>query len=205
MYSLYVVMLLIIMKILLIFLFLFFSSSLIAEDISDFQIEGISIGDSLLKFFTIEEINSHEQNYYNDNKYIPVYFTNIIELEKFEGIQFHYKYKDNKFIIVAIEAALLFKNQPKQCKKKKEEIDLEIENIFKNIEKNETGIMPHQQDPSGKSTFSANYYNLKNGHVVLACVNWDIYMKEKYNLIDNLRLGIYTSNFQNWLDNTAYK
>tara|TARA_Y100000768_G_C23898071_1_gene643641 strand:- start:544 stop:1125 length:582 start_codon:yes stop_codon:yes gene_type:complete len=193
------------MKTFLILVVLLFSSLVYAEDISDFEIEGFGIGDSLLKFFTIEEINSHEQDYYNDDEYIPVYFTNIIKLEKFEGIQFHYKYNDNKFMIVAIEAALLFKNQPKQCEKKMKEIELEIENIFKNIEKDETGITPHQQDPSGKSTFSANYYYLKNGHVVLGCVNWDINMKEKYNLIDNLRLGIYTSDFQNWIDNIAYK
>ena len=40
-----------IMKILITLFVLFFSSSVVAEDISDFQIEGMSIGDSLLKHF----------------------------------------------------------------------------------------------------------------------------------------------------------
>ena len=44
------------MKTLLTFFILFFSSSVFAEDISDFQIEGISIGDSLLDFFSEAEI-----------------------------------------------------------------------------------------------------------------------------------------------------
>ena len=44
------------MKILLTFFVLFFSSSVVADDISDFEIEGISIGDSLLDYMTEDEI-----------------------------------------------------------------------------------------------------------------------------------------------------
>ena len=55
--------------------FLFFSSSVVAENISDFEIEGISIGDSLLDFFTENEIKNAIQDYsYNDNKFITVEF-----------------------------------------------------------------------------------------------------------------------------------
>ena len=45
------------MKTFLTFFVLLFSSSLFADDISDFQIEGISIGDSLLNYFSEDEIN----------------------------------------------------------------------------------------------------------------------------------------------------
>ena len=44
------------MKTLLTFFVLLFSSSVFAEDISDFEIEGISIGDSLLDYFSEKEI-----------------------------------------------------------------------------------------------------------------------------------------------------
>ena len=44
------------MKILLTLFVLFFSSSVFAEDISDFQIEGISVGESLLDYMSEEEI-----------------------------------------------------------------------------------------------------------------------------------------------------
>ena len=37
---------------------LLFSSSVFAEDISDFQIEGISIGDSALEYFTEKRLHS---------------------------------------------------------------------------------------------------------------------------------------------------
>ena len=46
------------MKTFLTFFILLFSSSVIAEDISDFQIEGMSIGDSLLDYMTEETIKT---------------------------------------------------------------------------------------------------------------------------------------------------
>ena len=39
-----------------------------ADDISDFQIEGMSIGDSLLKFYKIDKINSAPKAYYPKSK-----------------------------------------------------------------------------------------------------------------------------------------
>ena len=44
------------MKILLTLFVLLFSSSVVAEDISDFEIEGMSIGDSLLDYFSEKKI-----------------------------------------------------------------------------------------------------------------------------------------------------
>ena len=44
------------MKTLLTLFVLFFSSSVVSDDIRDFQIEGMSVGDSLLEFFSKHEI-----------------------------------------------------------------------------------------------------------------------------------------------------
>ena len=46
-----------------------------ADDISDFEIEGMSIGDSALDFFTESEILKNRQNYYNDNEFVPVFIS----------------------------------------------------------------------------------------------------------------------------------
>ena len=74
------------MKKLLVFLFsLFFLSSppVFADDISDFSIEGMSVGDSLLDYMTedqiVEEIElslSFDDYYYlrEPNKYAEIYF-----------------------------------------------------------------------------------------------------------------------------------
>ena len=51
------------------FLILFsFQASSWADDISDFEIEGMSIGDSLLDYFSEEEIKKGKKNYYKDLK-----------------------------------------------------------------------------------------------------------------------------------------
>ena len=51
-----------------VFLGLLLTLSAKADDIRDFEIEGMSIGDSLLDFMTINEINSSKLNYVPDNK-----------------------------------------------------------------------------------------------------------------------------------------
>ena len=57
-----------------------------ADDISDFQIEGISIGDSLLDYFSREEIKSNNQdNYYNwvkEKKNLQLWKFHIIKFLK---------------------------------------------------------------------------------------------------------------------------
>ena len=48
------------MKIFLTLFVLFFSSSVLSEDISDFQIEGMSLGDSLLDYMSEEKILNNQ-------------------------------------------------------------------------------------------------------------------------------------------------
>ena len=61
-------------------IFLLSSPSVFADDISDFEIDGISIGDSLLDYMTEEEILEEieaergDYSYLNEpNKYITIY------------------------------------------------------------------------------------------------------------------------------------
>ena len=73
-----------------------------ADDISEFEIEGISIGDRLLNYFTREEILREIEN----NKYMYNYLTDEFgEIYKYDGllkyfmISFRVKPKDKNFII----------------------------------------------------------------------------------------------------------
>ena len=68
------------MKTLLTLFVLLFSSSVLADDISDFEIEGISIGDSLLDYMTEDEILKEIELNKNDyvflkepHKYVDIY------------------------------------------------------------------------------------------------------------------------------------
>ena len=58
-------------KIFLIFFLLIFHPCLFAQDISDFQIEGVSIGDSLLNYASLSKIQSAEAKFqYANDKYL---------------------------------------------------------------------------------------------------------------------------------------
>ena len=50
-----------------------------ADDISDFQIEGISVGDSLLDYMSKKEIKSSKRNYLKNKKYYVVGYDENLE------------------------------------------------------------------------------------------------------------------------------
>ena len=64
---------------LVLFLILSFQCLTKADDIKDFQIEGMSVGDSLLNFMSVNEINSSKLNYVTDDKkyYVVGYYKNL--------------------------------------------------------------------------------------------------------------------------------
>ena len=73
---------------------LFFSSSLIADDISDFEIEGMSVGDSLLEIVSKDHILEQfklTSNYYkhlnNPNKFREVYIFNGKDFNNVKNIK----------------------------------------------------------------------------------------------------------------------
>ena len=73
------------------FLILFsFSAPSFADDIRDFQIEGISLGDSLLKHFTKKEIETNlSEVQYPNRKYTIVWLRNLsfnFEIESYNLI-----------------------------------------------------------------------------------------------------------------------
>ena len=53
-----------------------------ADDIRDFQIEGMSIGDSLLDYFSENQILDNKKDWYEDKSYAYTSFTEIKFLEK---------------------------------------------------------------------------------------------------------------------------
>ena len=86
------------------FLILFtFQTPSQADDIRDFQIEGMSIGDSLLDYFSKEEINmSLIEPYPNDDTFLPTEFNNLSFFKIYDSLQIAYKSTGKKFIIHSI-------------------------------------------------------------------------------------------------------
>ena len=159
------------MKRLLLILILTFSFQSLskADDIRDFEIEGMSIGDSLLKFMSIVEIKKALNNAsFYKNKKFAVIFSNIKTKEFDENVQVTFNPKDKKYIIEALMVIKDFNENFEECKKEKSKRIDEIISLFSNTERVDVDEV-HRGDKSGNSfdyisTFHLNsggYFNIK--------------------------------------------
>ena len=63
-----------------------------ADGVNDFQLEGMSIGESALDFFDEKLIKENVKNWYSDDKFIPVIIT-LTKSNTYDWVSFHYKKK----------------------------------------------------------------------------------------------------------------
>ena len=132
-----------------------------ANDISDFELEGISVGESLLKYFNENEINQKVNYPYvengDKNKERGTIYKKT-NLNQYERVLLTFKNNKNKYLndrnlikyeIVAISGSLLF-NESTNCKNKQNEIFQSIKNSFPNITYHEGGPYPHPGYPNGE-------------------------------------------------------
>ena len=190
------------MKILLTLFVLLFSSSVVAEDISDFQIEGMSIGDSLLDYFSEDEIKENIRKnayrYKTDKKFTSLEFSGSF-FEVYEDVQISYKTSDKNFKIYYL-AGLLFFDNMKNCYKQKNEIVDDLSQLLLNASKIDKGTIKHPSDDSGKSTVNKVVFYFKSLDIIaVKCTDWSDAMYSKYSWVDNLRVVLKTKEFDDWI------
>ena len=196
------------MRILILQLIFFFSlqSLTIADDISEFQIEGMSVGDSLLDYMSKEQITSAENNSSTvgtgDKKFIVIWGPNLDNI--YDSIQITYKAKDTKYIIHAIDGKLDFKDDFNGCKKKMREIESDIKNIFSQITPDywETN---HGADHTGKSKTEVIDFVMKNaGLIQIWCTDWSNEMFEEHGWEDDLALSLRSEEYHKFINSSEY-
>lgn len=175
-----------------------------ANDIMEFEIEGISIGDSLLDFFSEEEINNNIEDYYNDNKYKLTEFYKPKNFTQYDSLKFHYNSKDQNFKIISISGINFYKNNILKCHDDMKEIDKEISSLFINLERN-TEDQIHPADNTGKSTTKAiRYWFSDRSLISIVCYDWSEELYKKNAWTDNLQLEISLNEFNKWLKLKAF-
>jgi len=103
---------------LILILTLSFQSLTKADDIRDFEIEGISIGDSLLDHFSKDQIvNNNLKANYKNKSIEGLLFQNIDFIVNYDAMQFVYKVKNME--IINITALTKTGSDINLCKKKK--------------------------------------------------------------------------------------
>jgi hypothetical protein len=147
-----------------VFLFLSLNNLSKAESIEDFEIEGISLGDSLLDYFTKEEILKN--TYLYDN---PKFSGTRIEphdyYQNYTGMQFTYKTNDEKFILHGVSGLVNYKGIENNCVKIKEDIENQITVLFNNEQysKRVFDTPYYELDKTGQSTVNMTEYVFDTG------------------------------------------
>ena len=106
-----------------------------ADDIRDFQIEGMSIGDSALNYFSEELIEKNKRNYYKNKKFTPVEIEYLKRYEVYDVVSFNYKTDDKNFKIYSLGGAIDYSNNISDCHKKMDEIVVELTGVLKKLSK----------------------------------------------------------------------
>jgi len=186
------------MKIFLTLFVLFFSSSVVAEDISDFEIEGMSIGDSLLDYFSEEEIKNNFMEYdykkVGNLNFITTEFDKHPSFKIYDAIQILSKENDKDFKIFAIGAGNFYEEGSiSQCYQKLEKVSEELNLLFKDTKKSSPGKRAHYADPTGESNYTGIYFNFESGgYASVECFEWSDYMYEKYGNTNSFKISITT-------------
>ena len=135
-----------------------------ADDIKDFQIEEISVGDSLLDHFSKKEVKDFFEiknavNYYPKSK---KFFTlgTFSEGKIYKQINFDLKNSDNKYIIYGISGYKRIAYQ--DCIKESKLVVSEIKQLFpKDKFSYDFYETKHPGDTSGNSTYFSHDFNRK--------------------------------------------
>jgi len=173
-----------------------------ADDARNFQIEGISIGDSALDYFTEDEITKNIKWHYNNNKknneFVIVEFYNYKTAKQYDGIQIAVKPKDKEYKIYVIAGAIQYDNTKiEDCYSQMQEIDSKLLDVFPSSDREEK-ITKLKADKTGKSNVNSVYYFFTDGGN--ASVQCYYYSKNfpRSNSKNNLRVGIRSKEYREW-------
>ena len=176
-----------------------------ADDIRDFQIEGMSIDDSLLDYFSEEKIKNSIVNWYDNlekNKFIAIALDSE-NFKQYDFVDIFTSYGDKSYKIATIAGVMYFGNSKEirdinDCYKKQIIIADEIESIFTNV-KREGPIKSifRSSDPTGKSSYTDIYLTLDyNYEVVVACYDWSDHLQNK---ADHMYITLRSRAVDTWL------
>jgi len=175
-----------------------------ADDIRDFEIQGVGIGDSLLNIFSEKELNKYKDsnaNFYPKSKKFFTLSAPSVD-ENFRQINVDLKHLDKKFIIYGISQYK--RSKIDDCLEEKRTAVKDIKNIFSsNLTQNDY-TKKHNADQTGNSKMFATEFVFKdNSSINIVCTDWGKELEDE-GYVDNLDVGISSSEFYKWIISEAY-
>ncbi len=169
-----------------------------ADDIRDFEIEGMSIGDSLLDYFNENEIEDMKypivrggNKFYEYHKVDSNY-----KSKNYDKIYLYFKTDDPNKIIQAISGRKYYINNIEACYNLQKNIVNELEKIFSEAYKDDKGIIKNSAFPNGDSYKNdISFYFENDAMVHTACYDFSI---KDTNTRDRLSIAIFTKQYLEW-------
>lgn len=177
-----------------IILSLFFVTPSQADDIRDFEINGISIGSSLLSFYNKKEIKEgiNINNPYKSEEFLMV--TLLSSDKNYEALQFHIKKNDKNYIIHSISGQNSMSLKP--CLTERDKIFKELKGLFPNTKLLNLDKRDH---PGYENSYSySSYFQFKSGDLIeIACYDYSDLINKDYD--DKLTISLDTKEFNQFL------
>ena len=179
---------------LILILTLSFQSWTKADDIRDFQIEGMSVGDSALDYIDKEKIDNNIIPYFKDKRKYYI-IRHVENLNLYDDLEIYLKSDDNDYIIKGITAGL-YPDNLKECLKSKDDIVRNI-NSSLTIEFKESNYNHHYY----KNTVTYNSVaTVKGGYIRIECIYFDLKDKAKHDVKDNLSIVSKSNEIEKWFE-----
>lgn len=171
-----------------------------ADDINDFEVEGLSIGDSLLKIYSQKYIEKKKSDLKFGKKKINEYqkIYKKKNNDTYDVVILYFKSKDSSYSIKQIKARKFFKNKIDECFRQQEIIVEDLEKTLLTSEKLETGIVKHKSYPNGDSYLKdVTFYTSKNSKMHITCYDFS---KKDTRSKDRLSVVLKSGEYSNWLE-----
>jgi len=187
-----------------------FQSLTKADDIRDFEIDGYSLNESLLNYYSKEDLKKNwkrEKNNYGfkSKKYFKFAFE-IKDRSLYERkIIIYTLRKDKKYKIQSITAFAYYPNKIDKCYDTQLILSKEFETIFPNTKK-EIFEYNNKHDPHGQSTEKDIVFIFDDGSEAgIACLDWGEKYTKQNKSEDHMQVFLDTKGYADWLKGPAYK
>ena len=169
------------------------SVSSYADDKQYFRIEGLTIGESLLKYMSKEKIIENDMPLWKDKKFLATMYTQ--SSLTYDGVAVDYKPNDPNYIIQGITGLIYYENDIEGCYKKQDEIDNKMSSKFFYIKRKDWGVLKLDFGGDG-ATYRPITYDLKKGSRMAV----DCYFYTDPTFTHNLKVHMSTKIMKNYLN-----
>ncbi len=182
-----------------------------ADDIRDLEIEGMSIGESAIKYFDINDLEKGKKERYTyiypENKFLKIAISTAENVDSalkniskiYDDLSITIKPNDENYIIHSLSGRIYCINDINICMNLQSKVIRDLDYIIKNAKKN-TYVDPHPADLSNKSFIHGNdFYFNGSGSISISVYDWSDKMNKERDWQDSLQISVNSEIFDEFL------